>query len=317
MCAAANSLRNHVACATLGITLGQHFGRRGRRPRRVTRAYASEPIASARPAAPSEPRFQDFFLSQVSASAAMPAEYVAVHGAADFELSYFEAMAMREPAPFNETAATERDYYREDALFKGNMPLLVGILNTSSFIHFRNTDKPEGAPSARRLRASLKKRQLLLAIESFEGWVVSVSRWIIQAASTLSEAREATTIRGKAHGLLKQCSARIRPSVDKLIRRVREAGVVRRTDVAKALAQCAAHHKLWSSLVHRGASANEANRFGWRPLHYAAAIGSKQLVTSPRHSNPQELPQRGGRRSGRSAVVAARGGSRGPPPCQS
>ena len=193
-------------------------------------------------------------------------------------LAYFEAMAMHEPAPFNESAASERDYYREEALFKGDLPLSVGILNTSSFIHFHNTDPPSAAPSARRLRASLKKRSLLLTIESFEGWVVSVSRWIIQAASTISDTREATTIRGKAHGLLAQCSAHIHPSIDRLVQRVREAGVVRRTDVAVALAQCAAHHQLWSSLVRRGASANEVNRFGWQPLHYAAAMGIKQLV---------------------------------------
>ena len=62
-------------------------------------------------------------------------------------------------------------------------------------------------------------------------------------------------------------------------RSVRDAGVARRIDVARALVQCASHIGLWRHLVDvRNASVHVSNRWGWRPLHYAAALGAEMLV---------------------------------------
>ena len=60
--------------------------------------------------------------------------------------------------------------------------------------------------------------------------------------------------------------------------RTRAAGLVRRADIVELVVQCAAHTDLLGSLVRHGASLQEHTRYYWRPLHYAAALGSAALA---------------------------------------
>jgi hypothetical protein len=161
---------------------------------------------------------------------------------------------------------------RDRALFFGDLPLLVMQLERHSKEHFLASD---GRLSAARVTAALATRAILLTIESFEGWVVSISRWLLQAASTSGE----TTHMGPITRFFEHCRSTIDPGVPELLERARTSGVSRRVDVARALVQCAAHHDLWHWLVEdRGAKLTESNRFGYTPLHFAAGVGSAQLV---------------------------------------
>ena len=182
------------------------------------------------------------------------------------------------PPPWPPLRAAERcKYYedteqciRESTVFRGD---LIGTMErslTHSREHFLQGDEAN-----QNVQASLNRRALLLATEAIEGWTVSLSRWILQAATTSGE----TTHRGPARHMFEQCAPAIDPPVSMLVQRVRDAGVARRIDVARALVQCASHIGLWRHLVDvRNASVHVSNRWGWRPLHYAAALGAEMLV---------------------------------------
>lgn len=176
------------------------------------------------------------------------------------------------------------------ALFSGDIFGALAVAEDQSRRHFLS----EGfTPSC--VDAALRRRMLLLAAESLESWTVSLSRSILLAAGT----RRGRTHHGDAFTaaadggadgwegpsgsrswhLLASCQGALKPSIEQAVARVRVTGAVMRSAVALMLAQCANHHRVWSTMVHeRGASVNESNRFGWQPLHYAAAWGAAPLV---------------------------------------
>ena len=161
---------------------------------------------------------------------------------------------------------------RELKLFHGDF---LGSLNVALGESRDFFLRGEKKLTKRRVIAALDQRSILLALEGIEGWVVSFSRWFLQAATTSGE----TTHQGPVTRMLERCHPSIDPPVRVLVDRVRNMGVVRRSDIAKAMVQCASHQKVWHELHRtRGASVNERNRFGWRPLHYAAALGVPLLI---------------------------------------
>ena len=142
---------------------------------------------------------------------------------------------------------------REHALFHGDFKQVFNLTMKESRTFFTEGES--------RVDAALAKRGILLMIEAFEGWAVNYARWLLQAATTTT----GRTHRGPAEFALYDCKLAIDPPMSALIERARTAGVVKRTDITRALAQCASHHGLWRHLRDElGASPNERNRFGWR-----------------------------------------------------
>ena len=123
-----------------------------------------------------------------------------------------------------------------------------------------------------RLEASSRARSVLLFLETMEGWVVNLSRWLLEASATRR------TTQGPAADMLRGCSAGLDPSLPALLARAKASGLVRRADMIEMLVQCAAHSDLLGTLVRGGAGLQEHTRYYWRPLHYAAALGSAALA---------------------------------------
>ena len=123
-----------------------------------------------------------------------------------------------------------------------------------------------------RLEASSRARSVLLFLETMEGWVVNLSRWLLEASATRR------TTQGPAADMLRGCSAGLDPSLPTLMARAKVSGLVRRADMVEMLVQCAAHSDLLGTLVRGGAGLQEHTRYYWRPLHYAAALGSAALA---------------------------------------
>ena len=123
-----------------------------------------------------------------------------------------------------------------------------------------------------RLEASSRARSILLMLETMEGWAVNLSRWLLEASATRR------TTQGPAADMLRGCSASLDPSLPALMARAKASGLVRRADMVELLVQCAAHSDLLGTLVRGGAGLQEHTRYYWRPLHYAAALGSAALA---------------------------------------
>ena len=123
-----------------------------------------------------------------------------------------------------------------------------------------------------RLEASSRARSVLLMLETMEGWAVNLSRWLLEASATRR------TTQGPAADMLRGCSAGLDPSLPALMARAKASGLVRRADMVELLVQCAAHSDLLGTLVRGGAGLQEHTRYYWRPLHYAAALGSAALT---------------------------------------
>lgn len=134
------------------------------------------------------------------------------------------------------------DIEREQEIFNGELPQAFAGLVQSALEHFmhKNPDVPKAW-----LKSTVHRRAMLLFCESLEGWVVSVSRWVLQASTTSYE----TSHRGPIHKMFRACEPAIQPPVSKLLQRVREHGVVRRSDIALALMQCASHHDLFKGMA--------------------------------------------------------------------
>ena len=156
----------------------------------------------------------------------------------------------------------------ERAIFAGDLWAAYEELHTRAAAAF--TDVPP-----RHKAEALRRRALLLVFEGLEGWGVSLSRWVLQAAST-GVAGDGQP----ASALLRECHGAISPSVDALIASARRLGSVRRADVHLAISQCCAHQRLWERLASRGGGADEFTRFMWRPLHFAAAVGAPATISS-------------------------------------
>ena len=133
---------------------------------------------------------------------------------------------------------------------------------------------------------AMKKRAILYLFQLLEGWVVSMARWVLQAASTsrvsASGALEflGSTMVGRGDELLRDCESGMDPSPSELVAEARRVGVVSRVHLRSALAHCVVHHNLLPRLHERGASLAETNNFGWSALHLAAALGAPLLVHS-------------------------------------
>ena len=123
-----------------------------------------------------------------------------------------------------------------------------------------------------RLEASSRARSVLLMLETMEGWAVNLSRWLLEASATRR------TTQGPAADMLRGCSAGLDPSLPALMAHAKASGLVRRADMVELLVQCAAHSDLLGTLVRGGAGLQEHTRYYWRPLHYAAALGSAALT---------------------------------------
>eukprot|EP00900_Chrysochromulina_parva_P018725 jgi/Chrpa1/26854/Chrysochromulina_OHIO_Genome00001673-RA len=133
---------------------------------------------------------------------------------------------------------------------------------------------------------AMKKRAILYLFQLLEGWVVSMARWVLQAAATsrvsASGALEffGSTMVGRGDELLRECAPGMEPSPSELVAEARRVGVVSRVHLRSALAHCVVHHNLLPRLHERGASLAETNSFGWSALHLAAALGAPLLVHS-------------------------------------
>lgn len=169
---------------------------------------------------------------------------------------------------------------KDGALFAGDLPLLLSMVKPGLEANFKHWY--EGF-SLDQIQAAFAVRGLLHIFHEVEGWCVTISRWVLQAASSSKgEAEDGSTagktMMGHSRDFFGSCSTALDPPMPMLIERSRVSGVVRRTDMRTAVAQCAQHHGLLESLVSRGARVNEATKFGWTALHLAAAFGAPQLV---------------------------------------
>ena len=157
--------------------------------------------------------------------------------------------------------AREEDY----SLFIGDIPAALDFAGKRASADFMSYD-PDQTPA--RLAASYRARSLLLFAESVEGWVVGLSRWLLEAAAT------GRTTQGPGSSLLDECKPSLDPPLAKVLKRTRASGLVLRTEMIRILMQCASHTDLLRTLARNGASVHEHTRYYWRPLHYAAALDS-------------------------------------------
>ena len=156
---------------------------------------------------------------------------------------------------------------RDAALYRGDfLAVLIGGDAPADF------QRRHDGMTRERAEAAEGARRLLRAATCLEEWGVALARWTLEAAMT------GAANPGDASLLYESCRASLRPTVQELLLRVRETGLVRRTDVARAIGQCAAHHKLWATLARTPTAADEFNRFYWTPLHFALAFGSATIV---------------------------------------
>jgi len=168
-------------------------------------------------------------------------------------------LAAARPGPVD--GARVEDY----SLFIGDIPAALSFAGeraSADFMRFDTSQTPA------RLAASYRARALLLFAESMEGWVVGLSRWLLEAAAT------GRTTQGPGSSLLDECKPSLDPPLAKVLKRTRASGLVLRTEMIRLLMQCASHTDLLRSLARDGASVHEHTRYYWRPLHYAAALDS-------------------------------------------
>ena len=166
------------------------------------------------------------------------------------------------------------------ALYAGNFEELLRLANErarKSFLQWDDTLTEE------RASAGIVIRSLLHVAHELEGWGVSLSRWILQAASSsrglaLDGSMTGSTMMGHSRELFASCSKALDPSMATIVERARDTGVVTRADVRTAMAQCITHHGLVEQLARRGARVNEYTKFKWSALHFVAAFGAPQLV---------------------------------------
>jgi len=166
------------------------------------------------------------------------------------------------------------------ALYAGNFEELLRLANErarKSFLQWDDTLTEE------RASAGIVIRSLLHVAHELEGWGVSLSRWILQAASSsrgsaLDGSMTGSTMMGHSRELFASCAMALDPSMATIVERARDTGVVTRADVRTAMAQCITHHGLIEQLARRGARVNEYTKFKWSALHFVAAFGAPQLV---------------------------------------
>ena len=77
-------------------------------------------------------------------------------------------------------SATGAGLQKESLLFNGDLHALVNQEEAVSREQFLNADE---RLSVDRVHAAQARRLLLLAVKALEGWTVSLSRWILQAAA--------------------------------------------------------------------------------------------------------------------------------------
>ena len=157
----------------------------------------------------------------------------------------------------------------DNYLYAGDLPRALREAQKRAGAEFRS-QLPDLTDA--RLEASSRARSVLLMLETMEGWAVNLSRWLLEASATRR------TTQGPAADMLGSCSAGLDPQLPALMARARASGLVHRADMVELVVQCAAHFDLLSTLVRGGASLQEHTRYYWRPLHYAAALGSAALA---------------------------------------
>lgn len=161
----------------------------------------------------------------------------------------------------------KHDPSRDAALYRGDLLAALESDSVEDLAILRS--RPI---SAERAASVLTARSLLRAASLLEGWTISLARWLLEAAAT------GNAQPGPASHAFETCREALDPPPKKLIARIRADGRARRVDLARAVGQCASHHGLWRTLVGRGASVEEHNRFFWTALHFAAAFGSAHVA---------------------------------------
>ena len=172
--------------------------------------------------------------------------------------------ALREVVVTNGPDASMREY----ELANGDLPAMMKRVHRLASKSFDQT-------STRRIKLALRRRAILLMAEGVEGDGVSLARWILQGAATNH------TPYGRADDLLNSCRDSLSPTPRELMSAAAARGGVKRREVHLMIAQCFEHHDMWRVAVRdKDAGINEFSRFGWRPLHFAAAVGATPTVAA-------------------------------------
>jgi hypothetical protein len=168
------------------------------------------------------------------------------------------------------TAASTVDSRVDIALFRGDLLDAVTEYRDAAVADLRQLRKFD----ARRAESAVDARLVLRASVMLEGWGVKLARWVLEASAT------GRAQHGRASELFSACASTLDPSLHVLLNRSRVSGLVRRTDAAVAIGQCARHQRLFERLVEQSSAQalHEFNRFYWRPIHFAAAFGSELIV---------------------------------------
>ena len=153
----------------------------------------------------------------------------------------------------------------DDALYHGDIHRLLDITAEKQGKEFR---RGEQNVTEENIHKRLAGRALISLVHEMEGWVVSLSRWILQAASSFGGAKPApvgggpigSTMIGPSSNIFANCSEALHPTAYELIERSHVTGVVTRVAVRTALVQCMAHQGVIETLVERGASVNQQTK---------------------------------------------------------
>ena len=134
----------------------------------------------------------------------------------------------------------------------------------------------------RQAARQVPRHALLRAAQCTEGWVVHLSRWLLEAAAT------GHSQRGPVEDMLAQCRGPF--GVDALLERARETGHVSRAGVLEGIERCMSDQGVVARAVFddpgttdgglggRATGLDATNRYHWRPLHFAAASGNIGLA---------------------------------------
>ena len=137
----------------------------------------------------------------------------------------------------------------------------------------------------RQWRAQMPRSALLRAAQTTEGWVVHLSRWLLEAAAT------GTSQKGPLEDMLALCREPF--GFDALVDYARATGHVSRAAVLAGIERCMAEQGVLARVLERdpGFTAGDGdggggravgldatNRYRWHPLHFAAAAGNIGLV---------------------------------------
>ena len=154
----------------------------------------------------------------------------------------------------------------EAFLARGDIPNAHRVTTRAAARAFSNT-------SPRRRTLALRRRSILLLAQELEGHGVTISRWLLQASAT------GRTPHGKASELLAGCNASLHPPVAEVMHAAAARGGVLRRESNLLIAQCVLHHDMWRRLARqKNASVHESTKWGWQPLHFAAAVGATPTV---------------------------------------